>query len=125
MMAALMAVVQLALNAAPATPVLWTPQAIPDVFTHVVVVSIDGLRPDAIDDRADGPTPALARVLRGPGTLNARCDPENSITLPNHVSMLTGRFTGGDAGHGWVDNADPPAIRHGGTLLESSTPVRG
>lgn len=87
-------------------------------FQHVVLVSIDGLRPDAIDERADGTTPTLARMLRGPNTMNARADPEITITLPNHICMLTGLCATGDEGHGWVENGDPPAIRHGGTFVK-------
>jgi hypothetical protein len=75
-------------------------------FRHVIVVSVDGLRPDAIDPRPDGRTPALARAMRGPSTLNARTDPEITITLPNHVGMVTGRTMGGTAGHGWRLNDD-------------------
>jgi predicted AlkP superfamily pyrophosphatase or phosphodiesterase len=89
-------------------------------IAHVVVVSIDGLRPDAIDERADGSTPALARILRGSGTLNARTDPEITVTLPNHLSMVTGRSVGGAEGHGWIANEDPPAIRHGGTIQKKT-----
>ncbi len=89
-------------------------------IVHVVVVSIDGLRPDAIDDRAEGSTPALARILRGSGTLNARTDPEITVTLPNHLSMVTGHSVGGAQGHGWIANEDPPAIRHGGTIQKKT-----
>jgi hypothetical protein len=60
--------------------------------------------------------PALARLARGPHTLEARCDPDISITLPNHVGMVTGRLVAGANGHGWARNEDPPARVHGGTL---------
>ena len=55
---------------------------------HVVVVSIDGLRPDAIGTY--GAT-TLQRLMReGSYTLSARTiDP--SKTLPSHTSMLTGQ----------------------------------
>lgn len=55
---------------------------------NVVVVSIDGLRPDAITTY-DAPT--LQRLMReGSYTLSARTiDP--SKTLPSHTSMLTGQ----------------------------------
>ena len=57
------------------------------VTSHVVIVSIDGLRPDAI---ARSPAPTLQRVLReGSGTL-AAMTVLPSRTLPAHVSMLTG-----------------------------------
>lgn len=90
--------------------------ASPKAFDHVIVLSVDGLRPDAIDGPEDGPLPGFRRVLRGPHTLQARTDPDTTITLPNHVSMLTSRPVGGPGGHGWTENNDPPAVRHGGTV---------
>ena len=58
------------------------------VSRHVIVVSIDGLRPDAI---AAYGAPTLQRLMReGSYTLSARTiDP--SKTLPSHTSMLTGQ----------------------------------
>jgi hypothetical protein len=85
-------------------------------FRHVLVVSVDGCRPDAIDGPEDGPLPGFRRLMRGPHTLQARADATLTITLPNHVSMATGRPVGGSAGHGWVLNDDPPAAKDGGTL---------
>ena len=85
-------------------------------FRHVVVISVDGLRPDAIDGPEDGELPGFRRLLRGPHTMQARADAEMTITLPNHVSMVTGRPVGGPAGHGWRENGDPPAAKDGGTL---------
>lgn len=85
-------------------------------FRHVLVISVDGLRPDAIDGPEDGPLPGFRRLLSGPHTLQARADADLTITLPNHVSMVTGRPIGGPSGHGWTENGDPPAPQHGGTL---------
>lgn len=85
-------------------------------FRHVLVISVDGLRPDAIDGPEDGPLPGFRRILSGPHTLQARADADLTITLPNHVSMVTGRPVGGPNGHGWTENGDPPAPQHGGTL---------
>jgi type I phosphodiesterase/nucleotide pyrophosphatase len=58
------------------------------VSRHVVVVSIDGLRPDAIDTyRAS----TLQRLMReGSYTLSGRTI-HPSKTLPSHTSMLTGQ----------------------------------
>jgi predicted AlkP superfamily pyrophosphatase or phosphodiesterase len=54
---------------------------------HVIVVSIDGLRPDAI---ADYGAATLERLMReGSYTLSARTI-NPSKTLPSHTSMLTG-----------------------------------
>ena len=83
---------------------------------HVVIVSVDGLRPECVAPPMCGSYPALARLSRGPHTLQARCDPQISVTLPNHVGMITGRTAAGEAGHGWTANDDPPARKHGGSL---------
>jgi hypothetical protein len=58
------------------------------VSRHVLVVSVDGLRPDAI---ATYNAPTLQRLMReGSYTLSATTiDP--STTLPSHTSMLTGQ----------------------------------
>jgi arylsulfatase A-like enzyme len=54
---------------------------------HVIVVSIDGLRPDAIGEYG---APTLERLMReGSYTLSARTI-HPSKTLPSHTSMLTG-----------------------------------
>lgn len=83
---------------------------------HVLILSVDGLRPDALLERAA--LPALARLLDGAATLDARCDPDWSLTLPNHVGMLTGRFVEGPDGHGWRLNDMPPP----GLLLRPGQP---
>ena len=54
---------------------------------HVLVVSVDGLRPDLLL-RADAPN-ARALMSRGSFTLWARTV-EEGYTVPSHVSMLTG-----------------------------------
>jgi len=70
------------------------------VTDHVVVISIDGLRPDAI---AAYHTPTLRRLLReGSYTLDARTILP-SKTLPSHTSMLTGAEP---AAHGITWNSD-------------------
>src|SRR5204863_5390510 len=54
---------------------------------HVVIVSIDGLRPDMM---LRNNTPVMRSLMRsGCYTMWARTT-EVSITLPSHVSMLTG-----------------------------------
>ena len=70
-------------HALPTEPV---PQT--SVARHVLVVSVDGLRPDAI---AAYKAPTLERLMReGSYTLSAlTIDP--SKTLPSHTSMLTGQ----------------------------------
>jgi len=73
---------------------------------HVVVISVDGLRPEAIDPSPAGRTPAMARLMAGPHTLDARTDPDITVTLPNHVGMVTGRSSQGPTGHAWEYNGD-------------------
>ncbi len=85
---------------------------------NVIYLSIDGLRPDAIDAIiAEGTGSNFARLQRDAiWTHEARTDTEAVFTLPNHTSMLTGRPTfdqvaplGGVVipGHSYVNNADP------------------
>jgi arylsulfatase A-like enzyme len=67
---------------------------------HVIVISIDGLRPDAIDQFN---APTLQKLVReGRYSLNAKTILP-SITLPSHTSMITGV---GPEVHGitWNDN---------------------
>ena len=72
---------------------------------RVVIISCDGLRPDAIDA-------ANATVMQGliaTGSYQATCLNEMPpVTLPNHSSMLTGL---GVARHGvWENTALPGRI---------------
>lgn len=72
---------------------------------HLVVISIDGLRPDAIE-KFDAPT--LQRLMReGTYTLEAQTILP-SKTLPSHTSMLTGV---GPAVHGITWNGDLTLLR--------------
>jgi predicted AlkP superfamily pyrophosphatase or phosphodiesterase len=74
------------------------------IAENAVLVSVDGLRSDALLALQPEALPAFTRLLGGSATLNARCDPDYSITLPNHTSMLTGRPVLGPSGHGWIEN---------------------
>ena len=83
----------------PVTPVTRTTPT-GAVTNHVIVVSIDGLRPDAID--AAGAT-TLQRLMRsGSYTLKATTI-DLSKTLPSHTSMLTGELA---EQHGIMWNTD-------------------
>lgn len=58
-----------------------------DIARRVVIISCDGLRPDAID-QAD--TPSMKRLIET-GSYTPICQAQfPCITLPNHSSMLTG-----------------------------------
>ena len=72
---------------------------------HVVIISVDGLRPDAIERFA--PT-TIARLTReGATALNAQTILP-SQTLPSHTSMLTGTEP---AVHGITWNSDQTIVR--------------
>jgi predicted AlkP superfamily pyrophosphatase or phosphodiesterase len=74
---------------------------------HVILISVDGLRSDALLVEGAAPLPNFQRLMQGAGTLNARTDTVYTVTLPNHVGMLSGRVATGKGGHGWFTNIDP------------------
>lgn len=78
------------------------PATRPAGIRGVVIISIDGLRPDVLL-RADTPT-LRSLMARGSFTMWAKTTPQ-SITLPSHVSMLTGVDPNA---HGIQWNADLP-----------------
>lgn len=84
---------------------------------HVVVITVDGLRSDAILFAGPENLPALHRLMSGPSTLNARTDPELTVTLPNHLALVTGRLAGGEGGHAWRGNETP---KDGETLAQTA-----
>lgn len=58
----------------------------------MVVVSLDGTGTNVIESVGLDRLPALSGLLTGgAGTLNARSEVEQTVTLPNHTGMLTGR----------------------------------
>jgi len=75
---------------------------------YVIVISCDGLRPDAVEKLGEKNAPTFHRLMKeGAYTHNARTDATFTVTLPNHTSMITGRGVEGPAGHGWKDNGTP------------------
>lgn len=74
----------------------------------VILISIDGLRPDAIVAHGPEEVPAFYRLRReGVFTHNARTAITQTHTLPNHTGMVTSRLVDGPEGHGWTWNRDP------------------
>lgn len=60
--------------------------------TRVIGISVDGLNTEAITRLGSDGAPAFTRLLaEGAGTLNARTEYEQNVTLPNHTSMMTSR----------------------------------
>lgn len=75
---------------------------------YVVHVSVDGLRPDVIINLGALELPNFYRMrTQGTFTDNARSDYYVTVTLPNHVTQLTGRPVSGADGHQWESNSDP------------------
>lgn len=77
---------------------------------HVILISVDGLRPDIIQQLGRDELPNFYRMQdEGAWTNNARSDFDYTRTLPNHASMMTSRGVVGARGHGQVSNDMPPA----------------
>ena len=83
------------------TPAADAPTTRP-VRPHVLVVSIDGARPDVML-RADMPT--VRRLMRAGSFTMWATTTDVAVTTPSHVSMMTGVTP---EKHGITFNADPP-----------------
>ncbi len=104
--AALVAALVVSLQLAPMRSADAASSSADDHINRVLVISIDGLNPDAIRQLGPGGAPALHRLMaEGAFTLNARTEYEQTETLPNHTGMLTGRvITASHGGHGVTFN---------------------
>lgn len=88
------------------------PRAWPTAARRVVLISFDGLRPDAIEAAR---APTLQRLVAG-GATTLVCENElPPATLPNHASMLTGKPV---YEHGVLMNWDLPGYIAVPTLFE-------
>ncbi|MCW2772023.1 MAG: type phosphodiesterase/nucleotide pyrophosphatase [Nocardioides sp.] len=106
---------EVALRGASTTP---GATATPAPDPHVLAISVDGLNTEAITRLGATGAPTLHRLLaEGAGTLNARTEFEQTVTLPNHTSMMTSRrIDAARDGHGvtWDDD------RHGTTVQRAA-----
>ena len=89
--------------------------ALSQTIDHVIHISVDGLRPDAVVALGPALCPGFHRLMiEGTFTLNARSDCDYTNTLPNHTCQMTGRAVLGPGGHGISFNSDT-----GSTIAEA------
>lgn len=80
---------------------------------HVVFISVDGLNAKSVKTLGPGGAPTFHRMIsEGASTLNARTAVEQTRTLPNHASMISGRKIATSGGHGVTFNADNGSTIH-------------
>ena len=92
-----------------ATPSAGSREAL-DTSRRILVVTVDGLRSSALEELGAEELPTFTRLRQeGAGTLDARTVREQTATLPNHTSILTGRrIDARRGGHGVTWNTDIP-----------------
>jgi hypothetical protein len=86
-------------------------QSVTTPSKYVILISVDGMGAEYVKTFTNSTTNNLTTIKRlmneGVSTMNARTDKDYTITLPNHVSMVTSRGVVGTAGHNWTVNVDP------------------
>lgn len=79
----------------------------------IILISVDGLASSTLATLPASELPGWSRmVAEGATTLNARTTYEETRTLPNHLSMVTGRGVALPGGHGVDFNTDNGATVH-------------
>ena len=99
-----------AVGPAPASPAPSPAPAARAAATRVLAISVDGLNPDAIRKLGRAGAPTFYRLKNeGASTFNARTEYEQTVTLPNHTGMMTGRRVDRtNGGHGVTWDHDRP-----------------
>lgn len=104
-------------------PVVWADATIKPVaaqragIRRVVVLDVEGLPAAALTGASGRSTPQLHRLMAaGAATLDARTDTETTVSLPNLVSLLSGRPAArAYGGHGVTWRRDQPGRRNRAT----------
>jgi Type I phosphodiesterase / nucleotide pyrophosphatase len=85
----------------------------PAPVEHVVCISLDGFNPEAVSTLGPAGAPTFHRLMsEAASTLNARTATEQTLTLPNHSSMVSGREIATPGGHGVTFNQDNGSTIH-------------
>jgi hypothetical protein len=99
-----------------------TNSSVPPLAQYVIVISVDGMGSEYVKPLLTNGCPNELTTFKrfqaeGAGTLNARDDVDWTVTLPNHVTMMTSRGVEGAFGHSWNYNGYPDGLS-GATTLE-------
>jgi len=85
---------------------------------YLINISVDGLGASYLNALVNtNQAPNFRRLqVEGAWTNNARNDYDNTVTLPNHTTMVTARGVEGADGHNWTGDGTPPS----GVTIESN-----